>query len=240
LFANATSSPSRGALQSANALIVGVGALGCAATSALAGTGIGRLTLIDDDRIEPANLQRQILFDETTLGERKVEAAALALAAAAPGCEVTALVDRVTQENADRYLDGCSIVVDATDDPQAKYLLNRTAIKRRIPLVYGGVARTGGMAMLVDPRRSACLQCAFPLSPHTEQDVGCDRMGILAPVAGVIGSLQAHLALRSLLNDRSAAGTLFVYDLRGPHWRELEFARDRDCPACVDAATRAA
>lgn len=240
MFANATSSPPREAFLSANALIVGMGALGCATSSALALAGIGRLTLIDDDRVERANLQRQILFDETTLGERKVDAAARALAAAAPGCEVTALVDRVMPDSADRYLDGCSVVVDATDDPQAKYLLNRTAIHRRVPFVYGGVARTGGMTMLVDPRRSACLQCAFPLSPNTEQEAGCDRMGILAPVAGVIGSLQAHLAARSLLDDRSAAGTLFVYDLRGPHWRELEFVRDRNCPACVDAATRAA
>jgi molybdopterin/thiamine biosynthesis adenylyltransferase len=217
-----------------------MGALGCAASYALALAGIGRLTLVDDDRVERANLQRQILFDETALGERKVEAAASALAATAPGCEVEARADRVRQDNADRYLEGCSVVIDSTDDPRAKYLLNRTATRGRRPLVYGGVARTGGMAMLVDPRRSACLQCAFPLSPQAEEDAGCDRMGILATVAGVIGSLQAHLALRSLLDDRSAAGILFVYDLRGPHWRKLEFARDPNCPACVDAATRAA
>jgi len=240
LFGNATTTPSRDSLESANALIVGMGALGCAAAAALARAGIGRLTLIDDDRVEPTNLQRQILFDDTTLGKRKVEAAALALAATAPGCKVTAHADRVGRENADRYFDGCSVVVDATDDPRAKYLLNRVATLRRTPFVYGGVARAGGMAMLVDPERSACLQCAFPQTPRDEEEAGCDRMGILAPVAGVIGSLQAYLALRVLIDDRSAAGTLFVYDLHGPRWRALGFSRDIKCPACIDAATRAA
>ena len=115
------------------------------------------------------------------------------------------------EANVDRHVATHDVVVDATDDPRTKDLLNRAAVRRHFSFVYGGVARTGGMAMAVDPERSACLACAFPTS-DADEDAGCDRMGILAPVAGVIGTLQAYLALRMLCGDRSTAGRLFVYD----------------------------
>ncbi len=226
-------------MEGAHALVVGAGALGCAAAQTLAASGVGRLSLVDDDCVELSNLQRQVLFDRATIGRPKATAAAESLARIAPSCEVAPWVERLAAGNVERFVGDHDVVVDASDDPETKYLLNRAAIRCRVPLVYGGVARTGGMALLVDPGRSACLACAFPAETAAADD-GCDRLGILAPVAGLVGTLEADLALRALLGDRSAAGILFVYELRGTRWRELRFARRPDCDACVDAATRAA
>lgn len=239
MSATNTSSPSTEDLARSNALIVGVGALGCAAAHALATFGVGRLTLVDDDRVEIGNLHRQILYDEASLGSHKVDVAARALARSALGCTVTPKIARLDGANADLEVAGHDVVVDATDDPDTKYLLNAAAIRRGTPLVYGGVARTGGMAMLVDPAISACLACAFPAEPAVV-DGGCDRLGILAPVAGLVGTLQAHLVLRALGGARGAGGTLFVYDVREPHWREIRFSRRPSCAACAEAAPRAA
>lgn len=227
------------ALADARALIVGIGALGCAAATALARAGVGQLTLVDDDLIESSNLQRQILFDAQSIGRAKAAVAANALAASTPTCNVVARLDHVDEANVDQHVATHDVIIDATDAPRTKDLLNRAAIRRHSPFVYGGVARTGGMAMAVDPEQSACLACAFPMS-NVDEDAGCDRIGMLAPVAGVIGALQAYLALRTLCGDRSIAGTLFVYDLRGPRWRELRFSRERACAVCGDAAVRAA
>ena len=235
---SATSIPDQ-ALQRTRALVVGVGALGCAAASALADAGVGNLTLIDDDRVEASNLQRQILFDDASIGSPKAEVAAARLGTSTPASRVRSHVERIDARNVDRHLEGHDVVIDGTDDPDTKYLLNRAAVRRRALLVYGGVVRSGGLAMAIRGGESACLACAFPQAP-LGAELGCDRLGILAPVAGVIGALQAYLALACLRQDRTIAGTLFVYELRGPRWRQLRFSRSRSCSACGAAAAPAA
>ena len=239
MYLESASAFSDRALERARALVVGVGALGCAAASALAEAGIGHLTVVDDDRVEASNLQRQILFDERSIGSAKAEAAAARLAEVAPRSRVAGRVARVDESNVDREIDAHDVVIDGTDDPRTKYLLNRAAVRARVPLIYGGVVRTGGLAMAIDGGRSACLACAFP-ETAAGAELGCDRLGILAPVAGVIGSLQGYLAIALLGGDRAAPGTLFAYELRGPRWRRFRFSRSRTCAACGAAAASAA
>ncbi|HET9062196.1 MAG TPA: ThiF family adenylyltransferase, partial [Candidatus Binatia bacterium] len=146
----------------ASALVVGIGALGCQAAAALVSAGIGDLTLVDDDRVERSNLQRQVLFDDADIGRPKAIAAALALQAEALASTITARTERVTPDNAADLVGNHDVTIDATDDPDSKYLLNRTAVEAGKPLVYGGVARTGGLTLAVRPGVSACLACAFP------------------------------------------------------------------------------
>jgi molybdopterin-synthase adenylyltransferase len=227
------------ALERPTALVVGVGALGCQAAAALAAAGIGAITLVDDDRVEPSNLQRQVLFDDTDLGRPKAIAAALALRAHAPTSAIVARTERVSALNAAELVANHDVTIDATDDPDSKYLLNRTAVETGKPFVYGAVARTSGLALAVQPRASACLACAFPPQLSHRSD-SCATLGILAPVAGTIGALQAHLALRLLEDATSVAGALYVYEVHGRRWRTLQFRRDPRCSICSTAAEHAA
>jgi len=226
-------------LERSNALVVGVGALGCQVAQALVTAGIGALTLVDDDRVERSNLQRQILFNEGDIGRPKAVAAALVLRSCAPTSVIVARTEKITAHNVIELVADHDVIIDATDDPESKYLLNRSAIETRTPFVYGGVARTGGLTLAVQPGRSACLACAFPPQPaHTSES--CSALGILAPVAGVIGALQAHLAIRLIENTAAVAGTLYAYETRGRRWRTIRFDRDPECSTCSPAARRAA
>lgn len=223
----------------ASALVVGVGALGCQAAAALVSAGIGGLTLVDDDRVERSNLQRQVLFDDTDVGRPKAIAAALALRNEALASTITARTERLTPDNAADLVGNHDVTIDATDDPDSKYLLNRTAVEAGKPFVYGGVARTGGLTLAVRPGVSACLACAFP--PQLARgDESCAALGIIAPVAGAIGALQAHLALRLLEDPPSVGGLLYVYEMHGRRWRTVRFERDPQCSTCSAAAQRAA
>ena len=239
MYADSAIASSDLSLERNSALVVGIGALGCAAASVLAEAGIGRLTLVDHDRVEASNLQRQILFDDASIDSPKAVTAATRLVERAPRSRIVARVERVDAASVDRHIETHDVVIDGTDDPQTKYLLNRAAIRRSVPLIYGGVVRTGGVAMAIVGGDSACLACAFPESP-ADADLGCDRLGILAPVAGVVGAFQAYLALAWLRGDHTIAGKLFAYELRGPRWRQLRLSRSRTCSACGVAAAPAA
>jgi len=222
----------------ATALVIGVGALGCQAAASLVSAGIGCLTLVDDDRVERSNLQRQVLFDDADSGRPKAIAAALALRAEAPACTIIARTERLTALNAEDLVGGHDVTIDATDDPDSKYLLNRTAVAAGKPFVYGGVARTGGLALAVRPRCSACLACAFP-PQLAGGDESCAALGIVAPVAGAVGALQAHLAMSLLEDPSTVGGLLHVYEMRGRRWRTMRFERDPQCSTCSAAARRA-
>lgn len=226
-------------VERSRALVVGVGALGCQAAVSLAASGISELTLIDDDRVELSNLQRQILFDDADIGRPKAIAAALNLRALASSSTIAARVERVTPRNVTAFVAAHDVTIDATDDPDVKYLLNHAAIETGQPLVYGGVARTGGLALAVRPRQSACLACAFP-PLATQGNESCAALGILAPVAGAIGALQAHLAVRLLEKTETVAGLLYIYETRARRWRTMRFERDPQCPSCSPASRHAA
>jgi molybdopterin/thiamine biosynthesis adenylyltransferase len=240
-----TSDSSRTGAQEATAiprvLVVGAGALGCAAARTLArDCAAGRsaersvaVTLVDDDRVELSNLQRQVLYTEDDIGSLKVEAAASRLARDY-GANVEAIALRFDRETGPALLANCDLVLDATDDPATKFLIGRLAVAARTPFVYGGVARTGGQWMLVVPGESACLECVFPAVGTSEGAVesaaGCSALGILAPVAGMIGAMQALTALTFFQRrEHAIAGRLHVYELTGARSRHIDFAADANC-----------
>ncbi len=211
-----------------------MGALGCPAALGLVRAGVGHLTLVDPDVVELSNLQRQVLFGQRDIGRPKVEAAVAALSRLQSPTRVAGSVTRIDSSNAEAIVAAHDFVIDATDDPATKLLLNETAVRVGRPLAYAGVARTGGQTMAIEPGVSACLECALPAPAGGEQfPQGCDEAGILAPVAGVIGSLEAAAALAAL--TRSPAwrpGTMILYEVRGPRWRTIEFSRRPDCRCC--------
>lgn len=214
-------------------LLVGAGALGCAAARTLALGWRGRratiaLTLVDPDRVEASNLQRQVLYGQPDIGRLKVEAAAGRLETDY-GLRAVATPLHLDASCGPALVAAHDIVIDGTDDPATKFLLNRLCVTAGVPLVHGGVVRTCGQWMLIEPGVSACLACIFPEDPPAGSE-GCSALGILAPVAGVVGSMQATVAIRRLLDPaRVRAGRLFVYDLAAIRLRHVDFTASPDC-----------
>jgi adenylyltransferase/sulfurtransferase len=219
-----------------HAVVVGCGALGSTSANTLARAGVGRLTLIDADRLELSNLQRQTLFDERQAAAAlsKAEAARECLRAIASGVQVEAVVERLTKENAVSLIGHPDVVVDASDNLPTRYLLNDVCVKQGLPWIYGGCAASFGVVMPVLPGVTPCLRCLFP-EPPTET-LTCHQVGIIAPIAHVVASLQCAEALKLLSGHREAIRprliTLDVWDtalavipLAGP---------EPACPCCGD------
>jgi len=182
-------------LSGTRVLIVGAGGLGVPAALALAQAGVSRITLIDPESIELSNLARQIIYRTSDIGLPKAQAAARRLAALHPEVHVRAIVDALRGENAAALVAEHDFIIDGTDDPPAKFLINDVCIRVRRPYVYGGVLGFSGQAMTVMAGRSACLRCLFEAPPLEAETASCRDAGILGPVAGVIGAIQAEQAI---------------------------------------------
>jgi len=216
-------------------LVVGAGALGACAVTVLARAGVRELTLLDPDRVETANLATQPLYRDADVGRPKAETAAERLADS--GCKIAARVERLVESNADALVGSHDFVIDACDHPPTKFLINAAAVRTGTRFCYAGVSRTGGLVLPVEPRRSACLACVFPDiadSLANGEAAGCHETGILGPVAGVVGALQARSALAALglVAAPFHAGRLALYEMRGRRWSFLDFARDARCRVC--------
>jgi molybdopterin/thiamine biosynthesis adenylyltransferase len=224
----------------ARILVVGAGALGCAAARTLAQEPRLSLTIVDDDRVELSNLQRQVLYVDADIGRLKTEAAAERLATEF-GAAITTRAIRFDAATGPGLVASVDLVIDATDDPDTKFLIGRLCVAAHKPYVYGGVARTGGQWLLAVPGQSACLECVYPCDPTSrsaarasETAAGCAALGILAPVAGVVGSMQALTALAYLRRPgRATPGRLHLYELAGARSRHIDFKPD---PACFCSA----
>jgi molybdopterin-synthase adenylyltransferase len=179
-------------------LIVGIGGLGVPAAWALARAGIGHLTLIDPDPVELSNLPRQVIYRDADLGKPKAECAAVRLRQHFPKTKIDARPIAFELHNAVELAGAHDFLVDGTDNPAAKFLINDAALKTARPFVYGGVLGMSGQAMTIVPGRSACLRCLFEEPPDPEEIASCREAGIVGPVAGVIALVQAAEAIASL------------------------------------------
>lgn len=223
-------------LARARALVVGCGGLAAPVVSYLAAAGVGALTLVDDDVVEPSNLNRQVLFREADVGRRKAERAAEVVAALDPGIHVEALVERLTGAAARRQVARHDIVIDCTDGLPTKFLLNDACVLQDKPLVHGAATAWAGQVLVVPGRDGPCLRCLFPEPPPRGTVPTCRTAGILGAVTGVIGAFMAAEAVKVMLGDRRAlVGRFLAVDVLAPQVRELTFVRQRECRACGDA-----
>ncbi len=216
-----------------SAAIVGVGGLGTPAALALAHAGVGRLILIDDDTVDRSNLHRQILFRDADVGRPKLEAAADALAreglSIGLSTEVVPRKGRITPGSLE-LLDGADVILECSDNYATKFLAADAARLRRTPIVHGAAIRWVGTVLAVGPDGGPCYRCLFEDIPPGAQ-AGCDVAGVVGPVCGVIGALQAHFALR-ILDGRSPFGTLATLDGLRDELRVRVAARRNQCPLC--------
>ncbi len=215
--------------------LVGVGGLGAPAALYLAAAGVGRITLIDPDRVERSNLQRQVLYADAETGLAKVEAAAQRLTALNPRVRVQAHAQRLDAGNAARLLAGHDLVLDGADNFPARYALAAASIDLGLPMIYAAVERFGGHLSVFDPRRadSPCYRCLFPEPPVPDEVPTCAEAGVLGVTPGVLGMLQAAEALKLLLGiGELLVGRLLQVDVLGGRVREAALPRDPECPGC--------
>jgi molybdopterin-synthase adenylyltransferase len=197
-------------------LIVGVGGLGVPAAIALVRAGVRRLGLIDPDPVELSNLHRQVIYGISDIGVPKVTVAKQRLHQFAAQVEIATDVYELDSANARSMIESYDFIIDATDNPLTKFLINDTCVALHRPFVYGGVLGMTGQAMTVLPGQTACLRCLFEEPPDESEIASCRDGGIIGPVAGAIGEAQAAEAVAWLRGERSAlAGIMLTYDARG-------------------------
>ncbi|HMA35454.1 MAG TPA: ThiF family adenylyltransferase [Chloroflexia bacterium] len=214
--------------------ILGLGALGSALAASLTRAGVGGLRLIDRDYLELHNLQRQSLYTEADVAAAlpKAVAAAAHLAAINSGVARESRVVDVTAENIADLLAGTDLVLDATDNFAARYLLNDACVQAGRPWIYSGVLGTAGMVMAVQPGQTACLRCVFPEPPPPGSSPTCETAGVLGPAVQVVAGLAAAAALQLVLGATPPAG-LLALDVWTGHFDRLgPGAPDPACPAC--------
>lgn len=221
----------------ARLLCVGAGGLGCAALPYLAGAGVGRITIVEPDRVERTNLQRQVLFRDAEVGAPKADAAARRLRELNPEIEVMALEERLDADNVERLLREHDAVLDGSDNSATKYLLGDAAVKFDRPLVYAAATGMEAMVTVLDSRHGPCLRCLFP-EPAPEAVPNCAQAGVLGPLVGMAGCVQAAEAVKLLSGGgesaslESLAGRLWILDARDMSSRQLQVARREDCATC--------
>jgi adenylyltransferase/sulfurtransferase len=194
------------------ALTIGLGGLGVPAAIAAARSGVTRLGLIDPDPVELSNLARQVIYREFDIGALKVEAAARYLRRSYPALEVETFPFALDEANG-ALIEQFGFVIDATDTPATKFLINDLCIRSGRPFVYGGVLGTAGQAMSVIPGHTACLRCLFEYPPTAAEAASCREAGIIGPIAGAIGRVQGDEAARYLRGQGlRLSGRILTYD----------------------------
>jgi len=225
-------------LRDAAVAVVGAGGLGSPAALYLAAAGVGRLTIVDDDRVSLDNLQRQVLHDTASVGEPKADSAARTLAALNPTIRVDTVERRLGPGNATGILAGHDVVIDGSDNFSTKFAVNDACVAQGICAVIGGVVRFDGQVVVVPPG-APCYRCLFGDVPPDGLVPGCRAAGVLGAVAGMVGTLQASETLRHLLGAGDAqVGRVLVLDALRPRLRSVPFARDPRCSACAAAPVR--
>jgi molybdopterin-synthase adenylyltransferase len=225
-------------LLAAHALVIGAGGLGSPVALYLGTAGVGTITIIDDDVVELTNLQRQIAHDLSRLGRPKAESVRQSIAAINPDVRVHALVQRADAALLHELVPQADVVLDCSDNFATRQAVNAACVAKRKPLVSGAAIGFDGQVSVYDVRdaEAPCYACLFPPGAAVA-DAACATMGVLAPLVGIIGSVQAAEALKLLAGaGPSLAGRLLLLDARAMEWTRIDVPRAPDCPVCGGSA----
>ena len=220
------------ALKASSMLILGAGGLGCASSQYLAAAGVGKITLIDDDKVEVSNLQRQVLHADATVGMLKVNSAKQALTAINPYLTVDTIAKRLTDEELLPLIKQHSLVLDCCDNVDTRNQLNRLCFETKTPLVSGAAIRMEGQISVYSYRDGEpCYQCLSAL--FGQQTLTCVEAGIMSPVVGIVGAVQAMEAIKVAANiGTPLTGKILMLDAMSMSWREMKLMKQPSCSVC--------
>ena len=214
-------------LKKATVFIAGAGGLGSSSATYLAAAGVGMLRIVDHDKVELSNLNRQVLHWPEDIGQKKVSSAKGKLKQLNPQAQIEAFEKRITKANVSRLVEGCDLIVDAMDNLPTRYLLNKTAIEKNIPFFHGAVYGFEGRAMTVIPGQTACLRCVYRGAIPEE------TFPVIGVTPAVIGCIQATEVIKYLVGiGQLLANRLLVYDGLNMKFTEFKVKKDPDCPHC--------
>ena len=221
-------------LRDGRVLVIGAGGLGSPAAFYLAAAGVGTIGIVDPDKVELSNLQRQILHATADIGRLKVDSAKTTLTELNPDVEVKTYPVRFDDGNAGEIAADYRFIIDGSDNFDTKFLVNDTAIKLGIAFSHAGIVRLQGQTMTVIPGKSACYRCLFKAPPPAEEILNCQASGILGAVAGTLGTIQATEAVKFLAGFEAGLLTdrLLIYDAKHMKFRDIEVKRDPNCASC--------
>lgn len=224
--------PGQQRLVAAAVAVIGAGGLGSASAPYLVGAGIGRVVIFDDDVVDRTNLHRQTMFGEATIGLSKAGAAGSRLRALNPDVVVEERVVRITADNLD-LLDGFDAIVDGSDNFATRYVVNQAGVKFDTPVVFGSATGFEGQLSVFATADGPCYRCVFPEPPPDGLIENCATGGVLGPVPGVIGTMQAVETIKLIAAIKpTLSGTLLMYDGLNAEVRKFKIARDPACTTC--------
>ncbi|EPW3767703.1 molybdopterin-synthase adenylyltransferase MoeB [Vibrio fluvialis] len=221
------------ALKQSTVLILGAGGLGCASSQYLATAGVGKITLIDDDTVELSNLQRQVLHHDANIGQLKVASAAQSLQELNPHIAIETVAKRLNDDELEALIAQHSLVLDASDNVDTRNQLNRLCFKTKTPLVSGAAIRMEGQVSVFtyQSEDEPCYQCLSALFGNAA--LSCVEAGVMAPVVGIIGAVQAMEAIKVLANyGAPIRGKILMLDAMSMSWREMKLMKLPTCPVC--------
>lgn len=220
-------------LKSARVLLVGAGGLGSPAAMYLAAAGVGRLGLVDFDRVDASNLQRQLLHGTRDVGRSKLASAADRIRDINPHVEVELFETRLTSGNAMQIARGYDVIVDGTDNFATRYLVNDLCVLLKKPNVHGSIFRFDGQASVFWAERGACYRCLYPEPPPAGLVPSCAEGGVLGVLPGIIGTIQAVETIKIILGGGELlVNRLLIFDAWTMRFRELKLKKDEHCPVC--------
>ena len=223
-------------LADARVLIIGLGGLGSSASIYLAAAGVGHLVLVDYDKVVLSNLQRQIVHSTADIGRPKVESAREHLLALNPHTNITVIDHALEGDALLKEVAVATVVVDASDNFQTRFAINEACVKAKIPLVSGAAIRFEAQVSVFNPRNrnSPCYRCLYGKDSTVDQT--CTANGVIAPLLGIIGSVQACEAMKLIMGiGETLEGRLLLLDVLNMEWHSARLPKDPDCPVCGDA-----
>ena len=218
----------------AHAIVIGAGGLGSAAAPYLAAAGIGKMTLIDHDTVDLTNLQRQIMHNQNSVGQAKVQSGKAMLLNLNPHVQINAIQEKATAELLEQLLPSASVVLDCSDNFTTRHMVNAACVKHKVPLVSGAAIKFDGQVTVIDTRQTGtpCYACLFPADQEFNE-VQCSTMGVFSPLVGIIGSIQAAQALQVIMQiGEPLVGKLLLWDARSSQVDQIALHQRDDCPIC--------
>lgn len=221
------------ALLDSHVLIMGLGGLGSPVAMYLAAAGIGKFTLVDFDHVELSNLQRQIIHTTNSLQQAKVDSAAATIKNLNPDTQTVCINRKLEQAELEILLGDVTLLIDATDNFSSRFMINRACFNTSTPLVSGAAIRMEGQVSVFDFHnpQSPCYRCLY--DEDGEENTSCSENGVMAPMVGIIGSIQAMEAIKLLTSyGETLTGKLLITDAMFQEWRSMKFKKSPDCPVC--------